>query len=56
MNSSKYCSDVYIEHKWYRYFDNKDFIINIIEEDLKKNEPQMLIYELEEGNNYINQF
>jgi ubiquitin C-terminal hydrolase len=58
-NGFKYFSDVCINGNWYRFCDNNDFNINIKNiyiNDLKKFEPQMLIYELEDDNNQFNPF
>jgi hypothetical protein len=58
-NGFKYFSEVCINGNWYRFCDNNDFNINIKNiniNDLKKFEPQMLIYELEDDNNQFNPF
>ena len=58
-NGFKYFSDVCINGNWYRFCDNNDFNINIKNiniNELKKFEPQMLIYELEDDNNQFNPF
>ena len=56
-NCSKYFSDVYINDNWYRFCDIYDSAMNINDDKcLKKYEPQMLIYELNEDNNHTNPF
>ena len=56
-NCSKYFSDVCINGIWYRFCDIYDSVMNLNDDKcLKKYEPQMLIYELNEDNNYINPF
>ena len=58
-NSFKYFSDVNINGNWYRFCDN-NFQTNIRNiynyNELKKFEPQILIYELKDDNSNINPF
>ena len=56
INSYNYFSDVCTNDNWYRFCHNNDYVKNIKNNELKENEPQILIYELKEGNNYFNPF
>ena len=56
-NCPKFFSDVRINGNWNRFCDINDSVMNINDyKCLKKYEPQMLIYELNEDNNYTNPF
>ena len=69
-NTGKYFADCYVKPyncnngAWYRFMDNQIRILNNVNEQINKYEPQMLIYELDEdyfnsiqqNNQNINQF
>lgn len=55
-NMTKYFVDVLINGNWFRFLDNKLRQISVLN-DLKKYEPQMLIYELDNDNSsFMNPF
>ena len=48
-NTSKYFCDVCVNKVWYRYMDNSSKMLNDVNKEIHEFEPQLLIYELEEG-------
>ena len=48
-NAPKYFCDVCVNNIWYRYMDNNSILLNDVNEEIHKYEPQLLIYELEES-------
>ena len=50
----KYFSDICINGKWFRFMDDQIKVLNNFYNDIHTYEPQILIYELEENQNFAN--
>ena len=50
----KYFSDICINGKWFRFMDDQIIALNNFYNDIHTYEPQILIYELEENQNFQN--
>jgi hypothetical protein len=50
----KYFSDICINGKWFRFMDDQIIALNNFYNDIHTYEPQILIYELEENQNFAN--